>query len=94
MNHTLRATLDEVSHPFSAGDVLRAAGSALTADGGLDLVGAAASLRSAVSAGLATYALPVEGRTINGKSVLVLADGADSVLSYFRGDGPAPLPES
>lgn len=94
VNRALHAALDEVAHdPFRAGDVLRAASSALTVDDGLDLVGAAASLRSAVSAGLATYALPVEGRTIDGKSVLLLADGADSVLSYFRGDGPAPLQE-
>lgn len=95
VNRALHAALDAVSHdPFRAGDVLRAAGSALTVDDGLDLVAAAASLRSAVSAGLATYALPVAGKTIDGKSVLVLADGAESVLSYFRGDGPAPLPES
>lgn len=95
VDRALRAALDAVTHnPFRAGDIMRAAGSALTVDGDLDLVAVAASLRSAVSAGLATYSLPVDGTTIDGKSVLVLADGADSVLSYFRGDGPAPTPET
>ena len=34
--------------------------------------GAAGSLRSAVSAGLQTYSLPVVGKTIDGNAVLLL----------------------
>ncbi len=49
-----------------------------------------ASLRSAVDAGIATYSLPVFGKTIGGNAVLLLADGSDAVLAYFRGEGPAP----
>ena len=32
----------------------------------------------------------VFGKTIGGNSVLLLADGSDAVLAYFRGEGPAP----
>ena len=51
---------------------------------------AAASLRSAVDGGIATYSLPVFGKTIGGNAVLLLGDGSDAVLAYFRGEGPAP----
>ena len=51
---------------------------------------AAASLRSAVDDGIATYSLPVVGKTISGNAVLLLGDGSDAVLAYFRGEGPAP----
>ena len=34
----------------------------------------------------------VRGETVNGMSVLLLAGGSDQVLSFFRGDGPAPSP--
>ena len=51
-----------------------------------------ASLRTAVSDGLLAYALPVVGETIDGNAVLVGGDGAETVLAYFRGDGPAPAP--
>jgi LCP family protein required for cell wall assembly len=87
----MRTALAQVkSNPFRAGDIMRSAAAALTVDADLDLVVAAAGLRSAVDAGLQTYALPVRGTTIDGKAVLLLADGADQVLSYFRGDGPVP----
>lgn len=79
------------ANPFDAGEIMRSGAGSLTVDDDLDLVGAAASLRTAVDSGLMTYALPVRGTTIDGKSVLLLADGADQVLSFFRGDGPAPV---
>jgi LCP family protein required for cell wall assembly len=78
------------ANPFEAGDIMRSGGAALTVDDDLDLIGAAASLRTAVDGGIQSYALPVRGQTIEGKAVLTLADGADQVLSFFRGDGPAP----
>lgn len=88
----LHVALFEVkANPFRAGDIMRSGAAALTVDEELDLVGAAASLRGAVEGGLQTFALPVRGETIDGKSVLLLADGSDQVLSYFRGDGPAPV---
>jgi hypothetical protein len=30
------------------------------------------------------------GKTIDGNAVLLLGDGADTVLDYFRGTGPKP----
>ena len=50
-----------------------------------------AALLEAVDSGLVSYALPVNAVTIDGNAVLQLADGADPVLAYFRGDGPAPV---
>ena len=41
-------------------------------------------------AGLTTWALPVYGDTVDGNSVLRLADGAEALLAHFRGDGPPP----
>ena len=87
----LRTALAQVkANPFEAGDIMRSGAGALTVDADLDLVAAAASLRTAVDGGLQTYELPVVGETIDGKAVLQLAGGADQVLSFFRGDGPAP----
>jgi len=91
VDQALRTALARVkANPFEAGDIMRSGAGSLTVDDGLDLVAAAASLRTAVDGGLQTYALPVTGKTIAGKSVLLLGDGADQVLSFFRGDGPAP----
>ena len=42
------------------------------------------------SAGLNKYQLPVEAVTKDGNAVLVLADGAEPILDYFRGIGPPP----
>ena len=63
-------------------------------DDELDPIGAAASLRTAVGDGLLTYSLPVVPKTIDGNAVLLLGDGAESVLQYFRGRGPAPAPST
>ena len=40
--------------------------------------------------GLHTYALPVYNDTVGDAAVLRLGDGADALLAYFRGEGPAP----
>ena len=91
VDRTLRATLERVKvDPFSTGELVEAMGSAIAIDGDLDPIDAAGTLRTAVGAGLATYAIPVEPRTIGDAAVLVLGDGADAVLNYFRGTGPAP----
>jgi LCP family protein required for cell wall assembly len=91
VNTALQTALDRIKvDPFAAGRLITAIGSSLRVDDELDPVAAASSLRSAVDAGIATYSLPVKGKTINGNAVLLLADGSDAVLAYFRGDGPPP----
>jgi LCP family protein required for cell wall assembly len=87
----LRTAVSAVGHdPFRAGEVLAGGIAAVRVDGDLDLVATAASLRTAVNGDLVTYTLPVRGTTIKGKAVLLLGAGADQVLQYFAGQGPAP----
>ena len=89
----LKAALNGVlSNPFTVGDVVRSGAGSVTVDDELDLVETAAALRPAASGGLQTYSLPVVGTTIDGKSVLLLGDGADALLAYFRGEAAAPPP--
>lgn len=91
VNRTLRTALDQVTQdPFQAGEVIRAVSSSIRIDDSLDPIDAASSLRSAVDGGIVSYALPVVPVTIDGAAVLKLGDGAETVLAYFRGDGPAP----
>jgi LCP family protein required for cell wall assembly len=91
----LRTALAEIEgNPFVAGDVMSSAGTAIRLDGELDVLAAASSMRSAVDGGLQPFELPVEGATIDGNSVLLLADGSAEVLAFFAGTGPAPLPSS
>ncbi|HEY4609211.1 MAG TPA: hypothetical protein VIH06_08405, partial [Ilumatobacteraceae bacterium] len=91
VNLALQKALDRIKvDPFAAGRLATAIGSSLRVDDELDPISAAASLRSAVDAGIATYSLPVVGKTIGGNAVLLLGDGSDSVLAYFRGQGPPP----
>ena len=93
VNAALTTALAKVkADPFVAGELLDTAGSAVRIDDELDVFAAASSLRTAVGSGLATWALPVYGETIDGNAVLLLADGAEGVLAYFRGDGPPPAP--
>lgn len=93
VNASLQTALAQVkANPFHTGELVSAMGSAIRIDDSLDPIAAAASLRTAVGDGLATYALPVVGETIDGNAVLRLGDGADAVLAYFRGEGPAPAP--
>lgn len=91
VNRALNAALVEVKrNPFRAGEVIASSTGAVRVDDDLDVFEAAAALRPAVADGLLSYALPVRGETINGNAVLLLADGSDAVLAYFRGEGPPP----
>jgi anionic cell wall polymer biosynthesis LytR-Cps2A-Psr (LCP) family protein len=93
VNRCLQATLAQLkTNPFRAGELVSAIGAAVRIDEHLDPIEAGSSLRSAVGAGLGEYSLPVVGKTIDGNAVLLLGDGADAVLNYFRGTGPAPAP--
>jgi LCP family protein required for cell wall assembly len=88
---TADATIDKLqSDPFMASELISAASGAVRMDPGLDPVGAAGTLRKAFSTGLNKYQLPVVGVTKNGNAVLVLGDGAEPILDYFRGIGPPP----
>jgi LCP family protein required for cell wall assembly len=90
----LNAALAKVkANPFEAGDLLTAIGPAIRLDDEVDVLSTAASMRTAVQKGIATYSLPVRGENVNGNAVLQLADGSDAVLAFFRGDGPAPASE-
>jgi polyisoprenyl-teichoic acid--peptidoglycan teichoic acid transferase len=91
VNLALQTALERIKvDPFAAGRLVTAIGSSLRVDDELDPIAAAASLRSAVDGGIATYSLPVFGKTIGGNAVLLLGDGSENVLAYFRGEGPAP----
>jgi LCP family protein required for cell wall assembly len=81
------------SDPFLASDLIDAAAGAMRVDAGLDVLDAAGTLRKAFASGLSTYQLPVSGVERNGNAVLVLDDGADPILDYFRGTGPLPPPQ-
>ena len=95
VNLALQTALDRIKvDPFSAGRLATAIGSSLRVDDELDPIAAASSLRSAVDSGIETYSLPVFGKTISGNAVLLLGDGSDAVLAYFRGEGPAPAPNA
>ena len=95
VNLALRTALERIKvDPFAAGPLVSAIGSSLRVDDELDPISAAASLRTAVDSGIATYSLPVFGKTIGGNAVLLLGDGADAMLAYFRGEGPAPAPDA
>lgn len=82
------------SDPFLASELIDAVGDSMRVDPGLDVIDSAGTLRKAFSSGLTTYQLPVVGVDRNGNSVLVLGDGAEPILDYFRGIGPLPPVES
>lgn len=81
---------DVESSPFRAGDTIEAVTDSVRIDPNLDPIKAARALRQAATQGLHTYALPVYNDTVGDAAVLRLADGADALLAYFRGEGPAP----
>ena len=81
---------DIESSPFKAGDTIEAVTDSVRIDPNLDPIKAAQALRQAATQGLHTYALPVYNDTVGDAAVLRLADGADALLTYFRGEGPAP----
>jgi LCP family protein required for cell wall assembly len=78
------------SSPFDAGNTLQAVADSVRIDSGLDANKAAATLRKAAEIGLRTYALPVYNDTVGDAAILRLADGAEALLAYFRGQAPAP----
>ena len=91
VNRCLQEAVAQVkANPFRAGALIEAISGGLRVDGSLDVLTAAVSLRSAVGAGIHSYALPVRNIHVAGASVLALADGSAAVLAYFRGAGPAP----
>lgn len=88
---TADATIQRLaSDPFLASQLIDAGTKAVRMDPGLDPIAAAGTLRKAFGTGLNKYQLPVVGTTINGNSVLLLGDGAEPILDYFRGNAPPP----
>ncbi|MBI4884241.1 MAG: LCP family protein [Actinobacteria bacterium] len=93
INRCLQQAVAQVKvNPFDTGDLVRAMGNAISIDDELDPINAAASLRTAVGEGLATYSLPVVPDVVGGDDVLLLDDDATIVLDFFRGTGLAPAP--
>ena len=90
---TASQTIDRLqSDPFLASALIDATTDTLRLDPNLDPLSAAGTLRKAFGTGLTTYQLPVEGATIDGNSVLLLVENAETqaILDYFRGVGPLP----
>ncbi len=79
------------SSPFGSGDTIEAVVASVRIDDRLDPIKAGQALRSAAEEGLATYSLPVVNDTVGDAAVLRLGDGAETVLAYFRGEGPGPI---
>jgi LCP family protein required for cell wall assembly len=78
------------SSPFGSSDVIAAVVDSVRIDDRLEPIKAGEALRQAAEEGLRTYALPVVNDTVGDAAILRLGDGAELVLAYFRGDGPAP----
>ncbi len=97
VNRALQAALAKIkTDPFASGRLISAVGKSLRVDAALEPLQAVDKLRSAVDGGLVTYALPVVGKTIKGNAVLLLGEGSQAVLDYFRGvtDTPPGTPPS
>lgn len=80
------------SSPFSSSRLIDAVTASVRMDPTLDPIRAAESLRRAAEDDLTTFVLPVRPITVGDAAVLELAEGAEEVLDYFRGVGPAPEP--
>jgi LCP family protein required for cell wall assembly len=93
MRAAVNGALETVqSSPFGSGGVLDAVISSVRIDASVDPIKAGEALRRAAAEKLDTYTLPVFGDTVDGNSILRLGDGAEVILDYFRGVGPAPAP--
>jgi LCP family protein required for cell wall assembly len=79
------------SSPFGSGDIIEAVIGSVRIDDRLDPIKAGEALRQAAEEGLRTYGLPVVNDQVGDAAVLRLGDGAEEVLAYFRGEGPAPI---
>ncbi len=78
------------SDPFVASELIEAATRAIRMDPGLDPVKAAGTLRKAFAHRREQVPAPGRRRTKDGNAVLVVGDGAEPILDYFRGIGPPP----
>jgi LCP family protein required for cell wall assembly len=87
------AILEWRSSPFSSSRLIDSMTASVRIDGSVDPIRAADSLRRAAEEDLVTYVLPVRPVTIGGAAVLELEPGAEEILDYFRGVGPAPAAE-
>jgi LCP family protein required for cell wall assembly len=93
VNRALQGALQRIKvDPLAAGELIESIGAAVAIDEELDPIQAGSTLRTAVGSGLLSVALPVDNATIDGNSVLLLGDGADGVLDYFRGGSDVPPP--
>ncbi|HQV56825.1 MAG TPA: LCP family protein [Ilumatobacteraceae bacterium] len=78
------------TNPMKTGELITAIGKSVSVDSELDPIAAGSSLRSAMQDGVVSYSLPVTGKRVKGKDVLLLGENAEETLAYFRGTGPAP----
>jgi LCP family protein required for cell wall assembly len=91
LQQTADSTVSKLaSDPFLASRLIEAGTAAVRMDPGLDPIGAAGTLRKAFATGLNKYQLPVVGVERSGNAVLLLGEGAEPILDYFRGVGPPP----
>ena len=93
VNTALQAAIASIKgNPFRTGELLAAGTGAVRLDDGLDVLGAAGTLRGVVGGGLQPYSLPVVPHTVDGNAVLLLGDTANVVLDYFKGVAGSPPP--
>jgi LCP family protein required for cell wall assembly len=85
------AVLGVSDNPFSVGNVVEGALSAVIVDDQLDLIEFGKKMRPAASGKIASFPLAVYGDTIAGNSVLQLGEDAAELLSFFAGTGPRPV---
>lgn len=91
INTALTTALEKLkTNPMKAGELIAAISKSLSVDTELDPIAAGSSLSAAMTDGVVSYSLPVVGKRVKGKDVLLLGDNADATLAYFRGTGPAP----
>jgi LCP family protein required for cell wall assembly len=77
-------------NPFAASTVVDSLMAVLGTDPGFDPVEIAGALGRGLTRPIESIALPVRPDTVEGKSVLRLAAGADEVLAWLGGQGPRP----
>jgi len=93
INTVLEGAVAKVKgNPLEAGDVMVSITGALTMDSGLDVIGAASAMREAVGGGLDKFTVPVRGKNVDGNAMLVLSDGFQEYIDYFRGTSNTPPP--
>ena len=83
-----------VGNPLTVGKVMNGGLGAIIVDDQLDLIEFAKKMRPAAGGNIASFPLAVYGDTINGNSVLQLAQDAAPLLAFFNGSGPRPAVDS